>query len=1067
MYLKLYSRLRTAARAAGCCAGALVALAWMSPALADDIDIFMAGTTGGGKPNIMILLDNSANWSRSSQKWPDNDGKQGQAELQAIVNVLNSKAWDANMGFAGFTGSGSSAGGYVRFGLRDMLDATNKAALTGVLNHIKADINSSVEKVNDNAEAAALYEMYKYFKRQSSYRGGYVSGNDPASNVDKDNNEGNPSNGTNKATAYAQGLRSDFGLRANGNYLGPPADSCGNNHVILIINNAQGSIPTGSQSYEGVSAGDPLPLLAGVSDVSWTDEWARMLYQSGVTVHVLDAYYAQHNVSHSSVLNRAATAAGGMYFAVKNQEEIAIGFEKILAQINAVNSNFAAASLPISATNRSQSLNQVFIGMFRPNTTAEPRWMGNLKQYQLIKTASGAIDLGDALGVGAVNLQTGFVTGCAVSHWTSDSGAYWTDTRDNNLSRAGCTVYPTLNGVLGSEWSDMPDGPVVEKGGVAEVIRKGNNPSVTNASPTWTVSRSVQTYSTSTTSKLEAISSTNTGWSTTLLDWVKGYDDGTSVVVDGVTKYPYSDFITPSASARTRASIHGDVIHSRPLPVNYGTATYGVTVYYGSNDGMFRAVDAASGQERWAFVAPEHYTKFQRLHDNSPFLNFPNVPADLTPKAKDYFFDGSIGIYQNANNSKVWIFPSQRRGGRMLYAFDVTNPAAPTLKWRVGCPNLTDNTGCTTGFENIGQTWSMPSVAFLKGYSTTTPVIVVGGGYDACEDTNGTSPTCTSRKGTGVYVIDADTGALVKHLDTPGGSVAADISMSDANGDRSVDYAYAVTTTGDIWRVDFSNPSTSTTVSASALVAQPASDWRIRKVANTTGGGRKFLYPPALLRTTTKMYVAMGSGDREHPLYTQYPYDTQVTNRFYVFLDDLTVPAASSTATTVNMDTDAGMKDFTDPAGSTCGTAGVTPNSGLKGWFMGLPGRGEQSVTSALIAAGMVTFNTNRATPGGANSCTNPLGEARGYWVNLFNASGAIGVSSATCGGSRSSVFAGGGLTPSPTLATVRVGDKDETVAIGAAQRSGGASAGIAPQEVKPPISSKRKTIFWKSNAAD
>ena len=136
---------------------------------------------------------------------------------------------------------------------------------------------------------------------------------------------------------------------------------------------------------------------------------------------------------------------------------------------------------------------------------------------------------------------------------------------------------------------------------------------------------------------------------------------------------------------------------------------------------------------------------------------------------------------------------------------------------------------------------------------------------------------------------------------------------------------------------------------------------------------------------------------------------------------------------------------------------------------MGFPAgqRGEQTVTSALIAAGMVTFNTNRATPGGANTCTNPLGEARGYWVNLFNASGAIGVSSATCGGIRSSIFAGGGLTPSPTLATVRVGDKDETVAIGAAQRSGGASAGIAPQEVKPPISSKRKTIYWKSNTAD
>ena len=216
------------------------------------------------------------------------------------------------------------------------------------------------------------------------------------------------------------------------------------------------------------------------------------------------------------------------------------------------------------------------------------------------------------------------------------------------------------------------------------------------------------------------------------------------------------------------------------------------------------------------------------------------------------------------------------------------------------------------------------------------------------------------------------------------------------------------------------------------------------------------------------MYVALGSGDREHPLSTHYPYEDPITNRFYVYLDDLTVPASTTTVAATNMDTDPNMRNYTDPAGSLCGTAGVTPDSGLKGWFMGFPAtqRGEQTITSALIAAGMVTFNTNRATPPGTSSCTNPLGEARGYWVNLFNASGAIGVSG-TCGGTRSSVFAGGGLTPSPTLATVRVDGKDETVAIGAAQRSGGASAGIAPQEVKPPISSKRKTIFWKSNTAD
>ena len=104
--------------------------------------------------------------------------------------------------------------------------------------------------------------------------------------------------------------------------------------------------------------------------------------------------------------------------------------------------------------------------------------------------------------------------------------------------------------------------------------------------------------------------------------------------------------------------------------------------------------------------------------------------------------------------------------------------------------------------------------------------------------------------------------------------------MSDANGDGSVDYAYAVDTIGDIYRIDFSN--------ATLVPAGESGSWSIRKVAYTTGGGRKFLYPPSLLRTSTKMYVALGrrpGAPPEHPL----PYEDPIINRFYVLLDDLTI----------------------------------------------------------------------------------------------------------------------------------------------------------------------------------
>jgi type IV pilus assembly protein PilY1 len=92
------------------------------------------------------------------------------------------------------------------------------------------------------------------------------------------------------------------------------------------------------------------------------------------------------------------------------------------------------------------------------------------------------------------------------------------------------------------------------------------------------------------------------------------------------------------------------------------------------------------------------------------------------------------------------------------------------------------------------------------------------------------------------------------------------------------------------------------------------------------------------------------------------------------------------------------------------------------------------------------------------------LGDAYGYWVNLFNASGGIGATGASCGGQRNAMFIGGGLPPSPVVAAVPINGQVVETVIGAAQLSGGASCGICPQQVKPAIVPNRKTIFWKSS---
>jgi len=144
---------------------------------------------------------------------------------------------------------------------------------------------------------------------------------------------------------------------------------------------------------------------------------------------------------------------------------------------------------------------------------------------------------------------------------------------------------------------------------------------------------------------------------------------------------------TTTPVTTVRASIHGDVLHSRPAVVNYGGST-GVVVFYGANDGMLHAINGNStgtgaGQELWSFVPEEMFSKLNRLRINTPEVRLPSTPAASPARPRDYFIDGPIGVYQrfaaDGTVSQAIIFVGMRRGGRLLYAFDVTDPAAPRL----------------------------------------------------------------------------------------------------------------------------------------------------------------------------------------------------------------------------------------------------------------------------------------------------------------------------------------------------------------------------------------------------
>ena len=999
----------------GCAVAALGARA----ACADDIDIFV-GTSGGlaAAPNIMFLLDNSSNWSRASQHWPDAP-TQGDAELQSIGQVLPTISRPANVGLAMLTVTPVS-GAYVRFGARDISVAANVTAFQNIVGGI--NVNSPAEKIDiaKKDDSAALYEMYKYFKGLTPYAGWPV-GNPEADFVPN----------LLPLTANAQGLTAGFAFNPDGTY-SAPGQSCAKNYVIYIANNANNVGLNGQSAYEPAVA-NAAPALPPTALDMWNDEWAKYLFKHGVTVYVIDAYNAQQNVGYSNALMAVAKQGGGKYYQASSKAAILSAIKQILDEIQAVSSSFAAANLPASANSRTYDLNQVYIGMFQPDPNALPRWFGNLKEYQL-QASGNAINLADANGLLVVNPLTGFVTSCAASFWTFDTNNYQPpsiNTPTPYWSLVPVTPIPQGTCPATNAFSDLPDGPIVEKGAAAEVLRRGNNP---GGAATWSpATRSILTLTPA--GAITSFTAASTGLAAPLVNFIRGYDvndENGNGLTDGTNGQP----------AESRPSLLGDTIHSQPMAVNYGGAT-GVVVYYGANDGMLHALNGATGQELWGFVAPEFFPRLNRLMTDSPTVNYWGTPAGIVPAptSKDYYFDGSFGLYQNATNTAVWLYPSMRRGGRMLYGLDVSNPFSPTVKWRVGCPDLADNTGCTPGMSGIGQTWSTPRVALLAGYSATQPVIIVGGGYDACEDANTATPACGSATGAGVYVLDAGTGAVVAQFPTLR-SVPADVSLVDVNFDGFVDYAYVGDTGGNIYRISFVNDPTT-------LAPVGAAHWIMTKVATTNSAGRKFLYGPALLPNSHMIYLALGSGDREHPLQGQYPYTTPVTNRFYLFLDD------PSSATTYNLDDPILMADCT--LTTSCTTTQVVPGGPLKGWYMTLNRHGtdEQVVSGAVIAGGMIAFGTNRPIPSNIGTCGTILGEARGYWVDLLSAAGTI------LGGSRSAVFPSGGFPNTPQVQTVQIGDRLYTVVGGAASLTGGASSTIGFQRLTPTISSKRKRVYW------
>ena len=1238
------------------CAG-LLSLAISSRA--QDIDIYTGLNASVTVPNIMVVVDNpgDSNAAVGTCTYSDgsiapnnvpsgnNNGKAIGDDQCALVNLVKSMSKNAdgsallNLGITTLDGLNlplTPVDDKTYTGPSSVTISGTTVSLTSILNRdaiIK--VIKALSTVNKSGQGAELQETWAY------YTGG---------------------NGTNGTTNTAIGSIS--GRKYPAPDLGfPKTDTttgCQKNYIILLtsVKSSSKSQNNGESPYLDASVKNAFPtnttdskinisnaakvnaLDPSVGSTNYTGtipnnpenpnacsssggggcgiEWARFMFDDDINTALAadnkTSNGIQNIVTYAVATGDTGTGApfeaypqdvakfgGGKYFAAGGDPAVLQDdIRKIFNEVQAVNSVFASSSLPVSANAQGTFLNQIFMGMFRPDANGNPRWLGNLKQYQLISSDPAASDLklGDSAGVVALSSTTGFITPDAISFWTCTTPVC-ADPPNGFWANDPSTTLATAKGF------DSPDGDRVERGGAAQHIRLINlNDDYTTTAGTTTNPRRLYTWCptgfscashlsasgnlfttangalttsllgtpatvtitstsdssgtrTATASAADvttigtfgaapvvkfangntcqvAFSSATTfdypasgcgaaGGQTVsvgptaqaLINWVRGDDnvgDEASLCPpdssgkNGTVNSGNCPGPAGNPAVTVRPSVHGDVLHSRPTVIDYGSypititstsdsggtrtatasaadvttiGTFGpkpivsfvdgkacevkvtsattftyqsascgpagnhsaavgakLVVFYGDNGGVFHAVNgsqtatfagAGPGEEVWGFVPKEFYGKLRRLLGNSLQVSFPTTPTGIFPKpqAKDYFIDGTAGLYQvvdnNGSTTKAVIYLSMRRGGNFIYALDVHDPTDPQVLWRVD--------SSSSGMGELGQTWSQPRVTVVRGYcggntcsssNPPSPVLIFGAGYDTNEDADPPTikdgGTTNQPGGRGIFVLDAMTGARVWSA-TPlssgtvssysgntasiagmNYSIPSDITLVDRNFDGFIDRLYAADTGGNIWRVDLEPGGNAT-----------PDKWRVYQLAAlgcdsgacgfpVSPAQRKFFYPPEVITATaTHPYdsVIAGSGDREHPLST-----TSTANLNSVFLlKDIYTGNDATGMTPVAITGSPGLFDASNN----------TAWDGTRGGYFSQLAPSEKVVNAPLAEGGFVFVGSNQPSAAATTSCNANLGIAKGYRLSPFD------------GKLTSVVFNGGGLPPSPVAGIVDI----------------------------------------------
>jgi len=817
---------------------------------------------------------------------------------------------------------------------------------------------------------------------------------------------------TYEAYRYLSGLSVDYGDNETGRDLlaetsltskiyDSPASDCAYTYVIIMtdgepsqdtarnttIETLTGKTCNNYRDYSGNMVKNCLPEIAEYMANTDLDNNPINGDQFAIT-------YTIGFATDQVLLKDTASKGKGEYYTADSATGLAEAFQSAITEILGTNESFTSPAVAVDTFSRTESRNEVFFAMFEP--TDRVNWKGNIKRLNLV-IESGIAVLKDANNNPAFNDTTG------------------------RISDDAQTV-----------WSTTTDGDKVAEGGVGAILA-ARDPSTRKVFSNIGLSNALKAL----TPANVTASSMGVSTDTELFD-LFGVDDQaelTNMIYWGLG-YDVDDLDEDSARDDAQPWILSDMLHSRPVVINYGALGSHSKVnpdqrlVVGTNGGFLHMFDVDTGAENWAFFPKELSEVLGKRRANvasTQHVYGIDAPASI------YTSDGGDGTIDANSNDKALIFFGLRRGGRNLYALDISNPDAPSYLWQIE--------GGSGAFAELGQTWSVPIVTKIPGYKydhdsdgstpeVAKPVLVFGAGYDTNKD--GVGLASADSMGRGVYVVDAFTGALVWSI-TPAvnsgtnmqatalqHSIPSNITLVDANGDTLTDRLYFGDTGGNLWRVD---------MPGEALPTSAQDTWYLTKMAAVNGGtiasDRRFFSAPDVVRTKQKICtefypapkddvckivtnvnydaVLIGTGDRTNP------NALDVDNQFYMFRDKQlglydTVPQTPSECSTALSDPDIPVDFRCHLPFSTSSLYDATANliqvgttteqvaaelalQNAHGWLLNLGASGEKSLARAISLYGSVFFTTFSPNSGGQLSCTPQAGKGRLYQVNIQNAS--------------------------------------------------------------------------------